>query len=217
MGTEGRWLTTDPYRGSYDWSDPQSLNRYGYVGGRAMWTIDPSGLDPGVFSGGGFASGCGGMIVTGGQNPIADFGCIWSSIKMFFMHPKFRGSLKPRPSTPLSDKLGMPGGWSPQAGNLGDVLGIGTPGCDFGACGDIGNALEKGAGATANSFCSKHPTICNWANYLATHPIFISVNEIGAGQITYQHATKTICANVGLGPLGRRRKQSRPESITTAI
>ena len=25
---QGRWMTPDPYTGSYDWSDPQSLNRY---------------------------------------------------------------------------------------------------------------------------------------------------------------------------------------------
>jgi hypothetical protein len=36
-------------------------------------------------------------------------------------------------------------------------------------------------------------------NYLKTHPVFISVNEILAAQITYQASTGTICANVGAG------------------
>jgi len=36
-------------------------------------------------------------------------------------------------------------------------------------------------------------------DYLKSHPVFISVNEILAGQITYQASTKTICGNVGLG------------------
>jgi len=36
-------------------------------------------------------------------------------------------------------------------------------------------------------------------NYLKTHPVFISVNEILAAQITYQASTGTICANLGAG------------------
>ncbi len=41
----GRWTTPDPYGGSYNWSDPQSLNRYAYVGGSPFGGVDPSGLD----------------------------------------------------------------------------------------------------------------------------------------------------------------------------
>jgi RHS repeat-associated protein len=44
--TFGRWITPDPYDGSYDWSNPQSLNRYAYVYGRPMRMRDPSGLSP---------------------------------------------------------------------------------------------------------------------------------------------------------------------------
>ncbi len=36
-------------------------------------------------------------------------------------------------------------------------------------------------------------------NYLKSHPVFISVNEIVAAQITYQQSTGTICANLGAG------------------
>jgi hypothetical protein len=36
-------------------------------------------------------------------------------------------------------------------------------------------------------------------NYIKSHPITISVSEILAGQITYQHSTKTICGSVGAG------------------
>jgi hypothetical protein len=61
--------------------------------------------------------------------------------------PKFRGSLKPRPSAPMSETLGMPGGWSPQAGTLGDVLGLGSPGCEFGACGAGPMGFTDGQGA----------------------------------------------------------------------
>jgi len=42
--TFGRWLTPDPYDGSYDWTDPQSLNRYAYGSGSPFSATDPSGL-----------------------------------------------------------------------------------------------------------------------------------------------------------------------------
>jgi len=34
--TFGRWTTPDPYGGSYNFANPQSLNRYAYVN-RARW------------------------------------------------------------------------------------------------------------------------------------------------------------------------------------
>jgi len=42
--TQGRWMSPDPYDGSYDPSDPQSLNRYSYVGNNPLSYIDPLGL-----------------------------------------------------------------------------------------------------------------------------------------------------------------------------
>ena len=41
----GRWTVPDPYNGSYNWANPQSLNRYGYVGGNPLAMTDSSGLD----------------------------------------------------------------------------------------------------------------------------------------------------------------------------
>lgn len=41
----GRWNSPDPYGGSYNWADPQSLNRYAYVVGNPLAMSDPSGLD----------------------------------------------------------------------------------------------------------------------------------------------------------------------------
>jgi RHS repeat-associated protein len=43
--TEGRWMRPDPYSGSYDFSNPQSLNRYIYAANNPLSNIDPSGLD----------------------------------------------------------------------------------------------------------------------------------------------------------------------------
>jgi len=41
---QGRWLSPDPYYGSYDASNPQSMNRYVYVMNNPLSGTDPSGL-----------------------------------------------------------------------------------------------------------------------------------------------------------------------------
>ncbi|MDR3414046.1 MAG: RHS repeat-associated core domain-containing protein, partial [Formivibrio sp.] len=40
---QGRWLSPDPYGGSYNWRNPQSFNRYAYVGNNPLADVDPSG------------------------------------------------------------------------------------------------------------------------------------------------------------------------------
>jgi RHS repeat-associated protein len=42
--TQGRWLSPDPYDGSYDFSNPQSLNRYNYVLNNPLSYRDPLGV-----------------------------------------------------------------------------------------------------------------------------------------------------------------------------
>jgi RHS repeat-associated protein len=44
--TFGRWMSPDPYSGSYDFTNPQSLNRYTYVLNNPLTLVDPAGLDP---------------------------------------------------------------------------------------------------------------------------------------------------------------------------
>ena len=41
---QGRWLAPDQYTGSYDATNPQSMNRYAYVLNNPMSLLDPSGL-----------------------------------------------------------------------------------------------------------------------------------------------------------------------------
>jgi RHS repeat-associated protein len=48
----GRWLSPDPYNGSYDVNNPQTMNRYSYVMNNPTSFVDPLGLDHVAFSGG---------------------------------------------------------------------------------------------------------------------------------------------------------------------
>lgn len=42
--TEGRWMRPDPNGGSYDFSNPQSFNRYAYASNNPLANSDPAGL-----------------------------------------------------------------------------------------------------------------------------------------------------------------------------
>jgi RHS repeat-associated protein len=51
--TQGRWMRPDPYSGSYDFSNTQSMNRYAYVLNNPLSLVDPFGMaecQPGVES-----------------------------------------------------------------------------------------------------------------------------------------------------------------------
>jgi len=43
-GSAGRWTSPDPYKGSMQLGDPQTFNRYSYVGSQPTNFVDPSGL-----------------------------------------------------------------------------------------------------------------------------------------------------------------------------
>jgi RHS repeat-associated protein len=43
--TQGRFMSPDPYDGSYDPSNPQSMNRYTYAMNNPLSYVDPSGMD----------------------------------------------------------------------------------------------------------------------------------------------------------------------------
>ena len=71
---QGRWLAPDSYLGSYDLTNPQSMNRYAYVLNNPLSLVDPSGLDYGFDCG----DGCVGVTGTGGDGGDGgDILCWW--------------------------------------------------------------------------------------------------------------------------------------------
>ncbi len=152
--TQGRWMSPDPYDGSYNASDPQSFNRYGYVGNRPLSAIDPSGLFP---LGCGFSAttsdGVTSVALGSGVGAYAALGaCIASGIeKLFniFSHPSCHACEHPRPdSSPGGTIWDEHGGFHPHpyssiAAMIGDIDGAYSPGCEFGACGGgIGDTFQ---------------------------------------------------------------------------
>ena len=82
--TAGRWMSPDPYNGSYDLSDPQSLNRYGYVNNNPFSGFDPTGLqkartDSRDFDGGGGGIGLARITSTG-----FGFGSGWNTFQSLY-------------------------------------------------------------------------------------------------------------------------------------
>ena len=65
---QARWLTPDPYNGSYDLYDPQSFNRYMYVSGNPLGFTDPSGMALGI------VNGVGGSVCTGAGDYLESLG-----------------------------------------------------------------------------------------------------------------------------------------------
>lgn len=98
---EGRWFSPDPYSGSYDPGNPQSLNRYSYVLNNPLSGVDPSGKDP-IFT----------LTVTVlAFTPIdAPFVAVLGTLSaigsalglnaLFFHPPTFHGSLHETPKNP---------------------------------------------------------------------------------------------------------------------
>jgi len=94
--TQGRWMSPDPYNGSYDLSNPQSFNRYSYVGNMPLNSTDPSGLlteGPAAYVGTAICGPACGLIAAIG----AGIGELAASL-FAFSHPTFHGSLQARPS-----------------------------------------------------------------------------------------------------------------------
>jgi RHS repeat-associated protein len=202
---QSRWQSPDPFSGSYNWGDPQSLNRYAYVNGRPMAFIDPSGKDACAAAIAGLAAGpfdlimglgCAGEMYGGFKgmeafNPVGWVGDITVDI---LNHSDFHGSLASRPAAnPWNDKFGVPYGGL--GNSIGQAFGLPTGGCEFGACGagpmsvtgrqgDPGpNPISATSGAISGSFVL---------------PLLFGV--LGpAGSFSYDPKNHLVCGGGGVG------------------
>ncbi len=150
----GRWMSPDVYNGSYDFSNPQSFNRYTYASSDPANFIDPSGLDAGGTLSLGGIGGCVGAASSGGVDIFADIGCGWGLLNLLGGHPSFHGSLQPRPSSNagwdgnFGESLGIPTSIPQGNFGLGIALGLPSQGCEFGAC---GGGFTNGSGSPSSS------------------------------------------------------------------
>jgi RHS repeat-associated protein len=68
---QGRWMSPDPYGGSYDPTNPQSMNRYSYVLNNPLSFVDPEGLQVVVGCAGCWGAGSPNTGATGGDGEFA--------------------------------------------------------------------------------------------------------------------------------------------------
>lgn len=157
--TQGRWLSPDPYSGSYDAGNPQSFNRYAYAGNSPLANIDPSGLmmcD---------SNGC--IFGDEGGDCDPDFGDCGGCDPIFYdcwgvggwagpissPQPEFKGYKDLDPNNVMNEHLGLPPGMQLPTGGLLDIFGIYVPGCEFGACGGGSDFMR---GGSSDSFHAYH-------------------------------------------------------------
>ena len=147
--TTGRFMSPDPYNGSFDLANPQSFNRYAYVGNNPLSFTDPSGLlTCGNCTGGGGDGGILAAIFTVGVTALV------GEHKSLFYHPKFHGSKLPRPSwDPHNAHLGLP--------NIGAILDLPDTSCEFGAFGGGLGFTEPGQ-ANQNQNGPQYPYSPPW-------------------------------------------------------
>ncbi len=165
----GRWLSPDPYQGSYDSSNPQSLNRYSYVLNDPLSQTDPTGQ---FTNGAATAAGCAGFGPIGcviGAGIDLGLGAALGDILhgIFGGGPSFHGSLKPRPNAQPWDEYNITYG-----PNIAGALGLPDATCEFGACGGPIENFQNGTSASGPGIFDKIETSIS---------IFVNVYLYGKG------------------------------------
>ena len=161
----GIWMSPDPYLGSYDFTNPQSLNRYTYALNNPLGSIDPNGLracDLGP-SGDCLYSNGGGNLDAGSD---AWDGYSASDPSAYYAW----GSYDPSGSIESSN---LPiSGYDRQFPmfNLGSLLGLSNPGCEFGACGGVVGSFTGGGGNPTMQIKSLYENILEHLEKLAADP-----------------------------------------------
>jgi RHS repeat-associated protein len=134
-----RWTRPDPYNGSYDVSNPQSMNRYVYAMNNPLALTDPSGLDCVYDEGGGNID-----IVTGDCYSTTDNGYYYD------------GTINTAGSFILNPDGSLDFGFTSSNGATGiaSILGFADPTSDFSFAGyngfnDSGENSSDGMGCSA--------------------------------------------------------------------
>jgi RHS repeat-associated protein len=156
---QGRWQSPDPYDGSYEFLNPQSFNRYSYVGNNPLSFTDPTGL---ATNGSYCGDSCGGDPSNPLANLLASIGQAIASL--FGGGPSFHGSLKPRPQGTgnpdwanadgsFGETLGLPSdvNWKKINPGIAGALGLPDAGCEFGACDAGPSAFKEIQSLSSNS------------------------------------------------------------------
>jgi RHS repeat-associated protein len=212
LGNMGRFNRPDPYDGSYDPTNPQSLNRYSYALNNPLAFIDPSGLDVCAELANGVSvaenGGCDGGGIGGGSE--GDGGQVVPACPS-------GNCLPPIPSPPGQTNPVDPFGVAPQ--NAWDPSSL-PNGCPYG-CPYVFNPLFSsgntapnnpghGPAGAPNTIINPHkiPNILPFnINFII--PVFEGI--IGpAITITYLPLTKNVCIAGGLGATAARTVSGGP-------
>jgi RHS repeat-associated protein len=160
----GRWTAPDPYNGSYDLNNPQSLNRYAYVNNNPLGFVDPSGKDPfltvtvicggfsGACAGAGFALGPVGAAVVAAVAVAGELASLGYELG-WWGGPSFQGSLQPRPSVPQTPSAPSNTGLFSCAANFANQYSIagGLNSLGIGNSGGVGGFLTNALGGNTFS------------------------------------------------------------------
>jgi RHS repeat-associated protein len=181
----GRWLAPDSYMGSYDLTNPQSMNRYTYALNNPVSLTDPSGLkecldDPceGGGGGGGFCDPFWGDCGGGDCDPI--FEDCGGGLPGGPGGGGYGGGAS-GPSQAGNGPLHLEPNWGNDPGSFGESLGFptalpmgswgiaaalglpGGPGCEFGGCEGGIDSFTEGVGTAPLDWCVEFPRLCGAA------------------------------------------------------
>jgi RHS repeat-associated protein len=209
---QGRWLSPDPAGiGAVALAAPQTWNRYVYVANNPLIFTDPTGLrcqddgsscdlgnsgtgGPPCFMCGGYGGQAAGNYGGGPPTSVYTIGTSMTGV----LGSNYAYGLTSYLTQISGYQISASGEltWSGLFYRYDDEYNKDSVEVITKFLFDLGSiSFAVGATPPANNG--------NWfqrgLNYLKTHPVFISVNEILAAQITYQASTGTICANVGAG------------------